>query len=54
MTDEKPQKALGEVTPGNSTPRDWLGRALSFIAIGVASYACLLFFENNLLSLIHI
>ena len=48
MTDEKPQKALGEVTPGNSTPRDWLGRALSFIAIGVASYACLLFYENNL------
>ena len=52
MTDEKLQKAIDEVIPGNITPskstRDWLGRALSFIAIGLGSYACVLLYENNL------
>ena len=52
MTDEKLQKAIDEAIPGNITPskstRDWLGRALSFIAIGLGSYACVLLYENNL------
>ena len=48
----KGEKAIDEIALDKSTSgkptRDWLGRVLSCLALGAASYACLLLFENEL------
>ena len=48
----KGEKAIDEIALDKSTSgkptRDWLGRVLSCLALGAASYACLLLYENEL------
>ena len=43
----KGEIALDKSTSGKPT-RDWLGRILSCLALGAASCACLLLYENKL------
>ena len=48
----KGEKAIDEIALDKSTSgkptRDWLGRVVSCLALGAASYACLLLYENEL------